>query len=62
MCEWLSYWLVDCGSVWCARKRLGRGAGRGQRREAHSPFQQLENEGIHSRGLDENDMGRNSLE
>lgn len=25
-------------------------------------FQQLENEGIHSRGLDENDMGRNSLE
>lgn len=33
MCEWLLYWLVDCGRVWCARKRLGRGAGRGQRRK-----------------------------
>lgn len=31
-------------------------------RRRHSPLQQLENEGIHSRGLNENDMGRNSLE
>lgn len=31
-------------------------------RRQHSPLQQLESEGIHSRGLNEDDMGKNSLE